>query len=279
MAKKGLGRGLDVLLPSFESFDESSIKQIPIEFIDPNKNQPRQKFDKEALQQLADSIKENGIISPIIVVQNNDRYTIVAGERRFRAARIADLQTLPCIVKNFSKSEIMQVALIENIQRENLNPVEEAEAIQKLIDDFAYTQDAVAKALGKSRSSIANSLRILNLQTHVLNFVRNGEILFGHAKVLAGVSDKKLQLNLAQICISENLNVRQLEALIAKKPKNKSNTKIVMDADLKAFETTIKQAFGLKTKLSGTAQKGKIVLSYNTKEELDNLYNIIEGLH
>ncbi|NMD38936.1 MAG: ParB/RepB/Spo0J family partition protein [Christensenellaceae bacterium] len=280
MQKKRLGRGLDALLPNIGNFDENSIKQIAIEDIDPNKNQPRQTFSEESLNQLADSIKNSGIISPIIVMESGNRYTIVAGERRYRAARIANLDTIPCIIRNMSDSEMLEVALIENIQREDLNPLEQAEAIEKIMKRFEYTQEDIAKKLGKNRSTIANLLRLLNLNNDVKKLIKSNELSFGHARVLAGVDDEALQLSLAKDVINKGLSVRQLEE-IASNLKNKEKpvkTLKPIDANLAAFELNIKRVLGVKTKLTGNLNKGRIVLSYNSKEELDNLYYLINKL-
>ncbi len=280
MQKKRLGRGLDALLPDIGNFDESSIKQIAIEDIDPNKNQPRQSFSEESLNQLAESIKNTGIISPIIVMEVGGRYTIIAGERRYRAARIAKLDTVPCIVRNMSDSEVLEVALIENIQREDLNPMEQAEAIESIMKRFKYTQEDIAKKLGKNRSTIANLLRLLNLNKDVKKLVKNNSLSFGHARVLAGVDDENIQLSLAKDCVNKGFSVRTLEDIVSNlkskaKPSKKPKS---VDANLAAFELNIKQVLGLKTKLTGNVNKGRIVLSYNSKEELDNLYYLINKL-
>ncbi len=285
MAKKGLGRGLDVLFANTASHAEEqseapsklSIKEIPIEKIDPNKEQPRQLFDKEALEELAQSIRSNGILTPILVIENKGRFQIVAGERRYRAARLAELETMPCIVRDMSDEQILQAALIENIQREDLNPLEEAEALQNLMQRFHYSQEQLAELLGKSRSSIANSLRLNKLSPFVKKAILDNAISFGHAKVLGGIEKFETQDKLCRACISGGLSVRALELLLKERPKQRSK-KIEIDAELKAFEYTLKHKLGMKAVLQGTQSKGKIILSYNNKDELNALFNIIENI-
>ncbi|MEG1776046.1 MAG: ParB/RepB/Spo0J family partition protein, partial [Clostridia bacterium] len=201
MKRGGLGRGLDVLLPQSDELLETVVRDIDIEDIDPNTAQPRRDFDREALEQLTQSIREAGVLSPILVVENGMRYRIVAGERRFRASRMAGLTSVPCIVRNFTTEQQMEAALIENLQREDLNPIEEANAIRGLMQECGYTQEQAAQKLGKSRPVIANMLRILNLPTEITDLVVTGELSAGHARVLAGVEPQSRQLELAHQCV------------------------------------------------------------------------------
>ncbi len=278
MVKRGLGRGLDALLPTMQNKPEAGdIQEIAIEKLDPNKAQPRQYFDKESLEELAQSIASKGVLSPILVVQNKTRYKIIAGERRWRAARLAKLKTVPCIIKDFNEEEILQIALIENIQREDLNPLEEAEAMQHLIQSYGYTQEQLSQIVGKSRSSVANSLRLNDLGALAKKALIEKTLSFGHAKVLAGVKDIALQNNLCTQCILKQWTVRELELALAQKPKPEPQRKKV-DAELAAFEQSLKQKLGLKAYLQGNHNKGKIILSYHSKEELNHLYAIIENL-
>lgn len=275
MAKRGLGRGLDALLPDISTND--GIDEIDLELIDPMLDQPRQSFDDNSISELAQSIERDGVISPLIVVRADDRYSIVAGERRFRASKLAGLNSVPCIVKDLSNEQIYKLSLIENIQREDLNPIDEAEAYQRLIEKFNYTQEQLAEGLGKSRSSIANSLRLNKLSEAVKQSIRDSKISLGHAKVLAGLDSKELQEKLCRRVINENLSVRELEAVIKQKPVIKKSYKDFSDPELMAFERSLKSKLGLKAAIKGNMQKGRIILTYSNADELNTIYNIFNS--
>lgn len=275
MAKRGLGRGLDALLPDISTND--GIEQIDLELLDPMLDQPRQSFDDDSISELAQSIKQEGVISPLIVIKMDDRYSIVAGERRFRASKLAGLSSVPCIVKDLSDEQIYKLSLIENIQREDLNPIDEAEAYQRLIEKFKYTQEQLAEGLGKSRSSIANSLRLNKLSEAVKQSIRDSKISLGHAKVLAGLNSKELQEKLCRRIIHENLSVRELEAIIKQKPVIKKSYKDFSDPELMAFERSLKSKLGLKAAIKGNMQKGRIILTYSNTDELNTIYNIFNS--
>lgn len=275
MAKRGLGRGLDALLPDISTND--GIEEIDLELLDPMLDQPRQSFDDNSISELAQSIKQEGVISPLIVIKMDDRYSIVAGERRFRASKIAGLSSVPCIVKDLSNEQIYKLSLIENIQREDLNPIDEAEAYQRLIEKFRYTQEQLAEGLGKSRSSIANSLRLNKLSEAVKQSIRDSKISLGHAKVLAGLKSKELQEKLCRRIINENLSVRELEAIIEQKPVIKKSYKDFSDPELMAFERSLKSKLGLKAAIKGNMQKGRIILTYSNTDELNTIYNIFNS--
>ena len=275
MAKRGLGRGLDALLPDISTND--GIEEIDLELLDPMLDQPRQSFDDGSISELAQSIKQEGVISPLIVIKMDDRYSIVAGERRFRASKIAGLSSVPCIVKDLSNEQIYKLSLIENIQREDLNPIDEAEAYQRLIEKFKYTQEQLAEGLGKSRSSIANSLRLNKLSEAVKQSIRDSKISLGHAKVLAGLKSKELQEKLCRRIINENLSVRELEAIIEQKPVIKKSYKDFSDPELMAFERSLKSKLGLKAAIKGNMQKGRIILTYSNADELNTIYNIFNS--
>ena len=214
MQKIGLGRGLNSLFDEQISDEENdNIINLRISLIEPNKNQPRKKFDDDKLEALAESIKENGVIQPIIVVKNGDMYKIVAGERRWRAAKKAGLSEIPSVIRNYTDQEVAQIALIENLQRENLNPIEEALGYKTLIDKFNMTQESVSSKLGKSRSAIANSIRLLSLDEPIQSKLITGEISSGHARALLSVEDTDTRLTLLDSIIEKGLNVRQTEAL------------------------------------------------------------------
>ncbi len=280
MKRGGLGRGLDVLLPQNDSLLETVVREIDIDDIDPNSDQPRRAFDKAALEQLAQSIREAGVLSPILVVEDGLRYRIVAGERRYRASRMAGLSSVPCIVRDMTTAQQMEAALIENLQREDLNPIEEAMAIRSLMQECGYTQEQAAQKLGKSRPVIANSLRLLNLTKEIIDLVAAGDLSAGHARVLAGLSDRKRQLELAHQCVAMGYSVRKLEELakqssVQPKARKAAGT---LTPELDALQNSMREALGLKTVLQGTEKKGKIILSYSSAEELEHLYEAIGRL-
>lgn len=280
MKKTGLGRGLDELLPMGEEILGNTVKEISIGDIDPNEAQPRRTFTEDSLNQLAQSIKEAGVLQPILVVETGSRYRIVAGERRWRAARQAGLASVPCIIKDMDRRQQMEAALIENLQREDLNPMEEAVAIKALMQQCGYTQDAAAKRLGKSRPAIANILRLLNLPQEITDMVRKGALSAGHARVLAGLDDAGRQIDLARQTVLAGLSVRQLEQLAAKPaeaPKPKPVPK-PLPVELTELEGRMREVLGVRTTFSGSAKKGKIILQYYSTEELDSLYQALERL-
>ena len=277
MKRGGLGRGLDVLLPQSDSLLETVVRDIAIDDIDPNSDQPRREFDKDALEQLAQSIREAGVLSPILVVENGSRYRIVAGERRFRASRMAGLSTVPCIVRELTTEQQMEAALIENLQREDLNPIEEAAAIRSLMQECGYTQEQASKKLGKSRPAIANSLRLLSLPQAITDLVISGDLSAGHARVLAGIESEARKLELAHQCVLHGWSVRRLEEAAREKAASVKPAR-VMTPELEDLQNSMREALGLKTVFSGTEKKGKITLSYNSAEELEHLYEVIGRL-
>lgn len=282
MKRPGLGRGLDVLLPQTDEILQTVVRDINIDEIDPNTDQPRKEFDKDALEQLAQSIQEAGVLSPILVVENNGRYRIVAGERRYRASRLAGMSTIPCIVRNLTNVQQMEAALIENLQREDLNPIEEAMAIRSLMSECDYTQEQAAKRLGKSRPAIANALRLLNLPQQIIDMVVGGELTAGHARVLAGLESEEQQLRLAAACVEQGYSVRKLEELSKESPVvasvKKSSAVKTLTPELSAFQNAMREALGAKTVLSGNEKKGKITISYNSAEELEGIFQAVSKL-
>lgn len=282
MKKTGLGRGLDALLPQSDDFLDTTVREIPIADIDPNLSQPRKEFDKDSLEQLAESIRQAGILQPILVVENGTRYRIIAGERRYRAARIAGLETIPCIARSLTEEQQMEAALIENLQREDLNPIEEAQAIRNLIQQCGYTQEEAAKRLGKSRPAVANLLRLLTLPESILNMVVAGELSAGHARVLAGVSPESRQLELAHQSVLHDYNVRKLEELAQKAPiRNQPQEALAPKAispELSGLQDTMRETLGVKTTLTGNERKGKITLTYSSTQELEHIYEVFGRL-
>lgn len=281
MKRGGLGRGLDVLLPQSDELLETVVRDIAINDIDPNAAQPRKDFDKDALEQLAQSIRQAGVLSPILVVENGSRYSIVAGERRYRASRLAGLETVPCIVRSLTSEQQMEAALIENLQRQDLNPIEEANAVKSLMQECGYTQEQAAQKLGKSRPAIANMLRLLNLPQGIIDMISSGELSAGHARVLAGLDDEAEQKRLAALCVSSGLSVRKLEELVkAPKPTDARERKLIkpLAPELNTLQNALREALGVRTTIVGNEKKGKITLAYSNERELEHLYDVIERM-
>ena len=282
MAKAKLGRGLGSL------FDEpviaentDTVETLRITLVEPNKNQPRHSFDNDKIEELAESIKEHGVIQPIIVVRNDDRYKIVAGERRWRAAKKAGLKEIPAVIRNYSEFEIAQIALIENLQRENLNPIEEALGYQTLMNKFSMTQEDVSDKIGKSRSAIANAVRLLSLDEPIRQKLISGEISSGHARALLSIESPKVRLVLLESIIEKGLNVRQTEALAKQlqKAKTKKNKPVIdeqVKAQLAILEDRLSTKLGTKVTLHHDNKKGKIEIEYYGNRDLDRIISIIE---
>ena len=293
MAKKGLGKGLDALFvsdfnaPENESSSPSgteSTNLIKITDIDPNKNQPRKLFFDDSLEELAESIRIHGILQPLAVRRSEGgRYLIIAGERRFRAAKRAGLTEVPAVIVDADDRAVAELALIENLQREDLNPVEEAEGFKALIDEFELTQEEAAERLGKSRSSLANAMRLLSLSSDALALLREGRIERGHAKVILGLSDKDKQTEAANIVAERNLNVRQTEELVRRMNKSTlSAPEEVSDIPvvdyIAALERDLTKSLGRKVKLTHGKKRGKIELEYYGNDDLDRLIAALNHL-
>ncbi|MGE5615055.1 MAG: ParB/RepB/Spo0J family partition protein [Bacillota bacterium] len=280
--KKGLGKGLGALIASAEA-EDTGVIEVKINDIEPNVDQPRKSFDDDKLKQLAESIKKHGIIQPLIVQREGDTYKIVTGERRWRAARMAGFQTVPVIIRELSGREVMEVALIENIQREDLNPIEEAEAYKKLIDDYGMTQEEISATVGKSRPAVANSLRLLSLGKGIKNMIVSGDISSGHARALISIEDPELQLKAAKIIIEKGLNVRDTELLVKRiagnKDEKKNRRKTTGDAEYKAIEDRFREIFGTKVKIINRKNSGKILIEYYSPDDLDRIINIVEKIN
>lgn len=277
MKKNALGRGLDSLMPTADY--ESGIQEVAIDRVDLNPSQPRKQFDKEALQGLADSISQVGLLQPILVKKQGERYRIIAGERRYRAARLAGLRYIPVIEKSLSDVDNMLAALVENLQREDLNPMEEAAAIRELMNLSGSTQEEAARQLGKSRPAVANVLRLLSLPPAIQQYVSENKISEGHARVLAGLKDTARQLELAKVTIREGLSVRALEALCQKTPTDKTSALPPRLApELDDFARRLQRATGVRTQITGNLSRGKLTLTYQSAQELESLYQALEGL-
>lgn len=280
MKKMGLGRGLDALLPDSD-FNQAGIAEISLNKIDRNPSQPRRQFNEESLNALAESIRSSGILTPLLVVENGGRYRIVAGERRFRAARLAGLTSVPCIVRNLTQQQEMEAALIENLQREDLNAIEEAEAIRALMEQCGYTQEMAARRLGKSRPAVANALRLLGLEKDMREAVIAGRLSAGHARVLVGIGDPARRRRLYDMTLNEGLSVRALEKLAQEPepaPTIKPRAVRPIPPELSDMQDRFQAAVGVRAALVGNEKKGRIVLSYRTPEELDLIYAALETI-
>ena len=309
MEKRGLGRGLNSLFGDYNLLDENdkveskpqaskkeTIKDVPkviekevikevtttkpievdIGLIDRNPAQPRRTFDEKALAELSQSIKMHGIIQPLIVTANGDRYNIVAGERRWRAAIKANLKTVPVVVKTYTPQEIAEIAIIENLQREDLNPIESAYAIKELMTTYNMTQERVADKIGKSRPAVANTLRLLTLPQPIIDLVLTNKLSAGHARVLVSVEDEKVQKDLAVRTVEKKLSVRDLEQYIKKLSKaTKTNGNVEKSLELKAFTDSMNNIFATKVSVLGNDNKGRIIINYYSAADLQRIYDII----
>lgn len=282
MARQPLGRGLSALLgdsPAATAKAEISVNEVDIDLIDPNPEQPRTRFVETALDELATSIKSNGIVQPIVVRRSGDRYQIVAGERRWRAAQKAGLRRVPVTLKEISDEKLLEVALIENIQRQELNIVEEARAYRKLLDNIGFTQEELSERVGKDRSMISTALRLLKLPEQVLDLVENEKLTSGHARTLLVSNDSVKQIEVAKAIVDFNLTVREAERMIKKKeakPVNEEDKAVtpVKDPNVRVAETKLMRALGTNVKISPSRKdgEGKIEIEYYSSTDLDRLY-------
>ncbi|WP_443770847.1 ParB/RepB/Spo0J family partition protein [Anaerostipes sp.] len=293
--KKGLGRGLNTLIPSVTIMDSGLAKEVaekkedhsiselmmPIQKLEPNSQQPRNQFDEDGLQELADSIKQYGILQPLLVKKRDHYYEIIAGERRWRAAKLAGMKEVPVIVKDFTEREIVEIALIENIQRENLSPIEEAMAYKKLMQDFQLKQDEIAAKVSKSRATITNSLRLLKLDHRVQNMLEDEMISTGHARALLGISDGDMQYQIAMKVFDEKLSVRDIEKLVKtmNQPKKEKEQKDKYSFLYQDLEETMKQILGSKVHIKNKKDnKGKIEIEYYSRDELERIVDMIKSI-
>ena len=277
---KRLGKGLDALIPSLSINDDDKVVEIPISQLRANPYQPRKVFDEGAIHELAESIRQHGVIQPIIVRPVLRGYEIIAGERRFRASQYCGNATVPAVVRNFSDQQVMEIALIENLQRENLNAMEVAVAYQGLMDQFALTQEELSVKVGKSRSHIANFLRLLSLPEEVKDHVSRGTLSMGHARAIAGIKDTTLVKEIAKQCVDHEWSVRELEQAVSnldRKPsepqKAKSKKK---DPYIDHIEESLRERFRTTVKIKHNKDKGKIELNYYSKQDLERLLEILQ---
>lgn len=290
---RGLGKGLSALFSETEEdygksllFEEEQtgggegVSEIDVSAIFANPNQPRKMFDQTALKELADSIKKHGVIMPIIVNKSGDRYMIIAGERRFRATKLAGISKIPAIVKNYNERQIKEISLIENLQREDLNPIEAATAMRSLMDDYGLTQEDLADRIGKSRPAIANTLRLLSLSPEVIKLVSGGELSAGHARALIPLPQSE-QLKVAQSAIKEGASVRDVEKKVKDfftPPEEKAKKKLrqELSAELRELVSEMQRVLGTKVNAIGNDKKGRIYIDYYTRDDLDRLSDFIE---
>ncbi|WP_139990849.1 ParB/RepB/Spo0J family partition protein [Paenibacillus paridis] len=278
---KRLGRGLDALIPSLSVNDDDKVIEISLSQLRPNPYQPRKTFDEDSIKELAESIKQHGIIQPIIVRTVLKGYEIIAGERRFRASQFCGNATIPAVVRSFSDQQVMEIALIENLQREDLNAIEVAIAYQALIDKFKLTQEELSMKVGKSRSHIANFVRLLSLPVDIKDNVSRGTISMGHARALVGIKDVKVQKELADLVVSQEWSVRELEEAIqkldSKQPddKTKPNQK-KRDPYIDHLEESLRERFKTTVKIKQQKDKGKIELQYYSKQDLERLLELLQ---
>ena len=296
--KKGLGKGLDSLIPnnrnvkpanpdiSTEQVKQPELKSgeqmMKINMVEPNRDQPRKNFDEDALLELSDSIKQFGVLQPLLVRKRKDYYEIIAGERRWRAAKLAGVKEVPVIVKEYTDQEILEIGLIENIQRENLNPIEEAIAYKRLLEEFNLKQDEVAERVSKSRTAVTNSMRLLKLSDKVQQMIIDDMISTGHARALLAIDDPELQYTLANKIFDEKLSVRETEKLVKeiKNPKKPKEKKVIENAFIyQDLEEKMKGVFGTKVSIASKGKgKGKIEIEYYSDDELEHLFDMMMSI-
>lgn len=306
MSKKGLGRGLESLFSVYrdddidtseindriddvseakvvktavgEDMEHENVYQVEIGMIDPNKDQPRKNFDQTALNELASSIKVHGIIQPLVLTQKGNRYMIIAGERRWRSAQIAGLKTVPAVIKDYDAKQIREIAIIENLQREDLNPMEAARAIKLLMEEYGWTQEVVADRLGKSRPVIANTIRLLNLEPEVIEMIEKGKLSAGHARSLVAVNNRDAQIKLAKQVCEKKLTVRDLEKAVKVGKSGKTAKTGDQSIELKDLIHDMQKVFGTKVTVLGNDQRGRIYIDYYSLDDLQRVYDLVEIL-
>ena len=289
---KGLGKGLNALFGVFDEDDSyksittekksTGVMEIEIDKIKANPNQPRKNFDEDALQELAASIKVHGIVQPILLNKQSDgTYLIIAGERRYRAAKLCGLKVVPAVIKNYTDKQIKEISIIENLQREDLNPIEAARSIKELMEEYNLTQEVVSERIGKSRSNVANTLRLLTLCPEVLALIENGKLSAGHARCLVTINDANEQIRLAHAVVSKNLSVRDLEKAVKNitNPTKKVVIKEEQSLELKELINQMQKTFATKVSAIGNDNKGRIYIDYYNRDDLDRIAELLELLN
>lgn len=297
MIKKGLGRGINALLSIYDDENEESLNtvadvkthssenvkeikglnEVNINDIMPNPNQPRKHFDETALNELAASIRVHGIIQPIVLNESDDgKYMIIAGERRWRAAKIAGLETVPAYIRRFTEKQVKEISIIENLQREDLNPIEAAKAIKQLMEEYKLTQEAVAERIGKSRSVIANTVRLLTLPVEVVDMIETNKLSAGHAKILVALTDPIEQIKIATVAVNKKLSVREIEKLVKNiNNPSKERPKSEQSIELKEMINEMQRIFATKVSAIGNDNKGRIYIDYYSKDDLDRISELL----
>jgi len=276
--KKALGKGIQAFIPEeYGILKDETFTELDIDRLSPSPFQPRTRFDDKTIEELAQSIRETGILQPIIAVPAGGRYTIMIGERRWRAAQKAGLRKVPVLIRNIPKERQMEASIIENVQREDLNPIEVAFAYKRLIEVLGYTQEDVADKVGKDRASVANTLRLLHLPDEVQGMLQEGKISMGHARAILGIEDPKAQIEAARQAAEKGLTVRDTEEFVARSRKTRTPRRVKIDPDLEAVQEDLLQCLGAKVSISGSAKKGVIKISYFSLGELNRIYELIKG--
>lgn len=287
---KPMKRGLNALLANIEDVKddvktEDKIYSVSLNKIEPNPFQPRKTFNEESLIELAQSVREHGIIQPLVVKKSDNVYIIIAGERRYRAAKMVGLSEVPVIIRDYDEAKTKEISLIENLQREDLNAIEESEAIRELMDAYSYTQEEIARKLGKARPSIANALRLINLTTEVKELVRNDRLSAGHARALLAVNNPTHQVSMARKAITEGWSVRETEKRVKEYTETEANIgkkikkeKPELSIEMRNFADDMTRVFETKVRVVGNEQKGKISIEYFSSEDLQRIYELIESL-
>lgn len=281
MTKKALGKGLKAFLPEeYGILKEERFLDIAIDRLKPNPLQPRKKWNPESLAELAQSIRETGILQPVVVVPDEENYKIIVGERRWRAAKKIGLQTIPVLIRNLTEAQQHEAMLIENLQREDLNPIEIANAYQKMTQDFSYTQEDVAKKVGKDRASVANTLRLLKLPDEIQELIQDGKLSMGHARALIPVENPERQQSMAKQIVKDNLSVREVEKWVRRlQAPTEKPPKAPIDPDLLIFQEELLKLLGTKVVLSGDQNKGILKIFYYTLDDLNRIYEKIKGVN
>jgi ParB family chromosome partitioning protein len=276
--KKALGKGIKAFIPEeYGILKEESFTELDVDQLAPSPFQPRMKFDDQAISELAQSIKETGILQPILAVPAGGRYNIVVGERRWRAAQKAGLRKVPVIIRNLSKERQMEASIIENLQRADLNPIEIARSLKGWIEVIGLSQEEVAEKVGKDRATVANFLRLLNLPDSVQTMLLQEKISMGHARAILGIEDPKAQIEAARWAAEKGRSVREVEAFVSQRRKTKAPRRTKLDPDLEALQEDLLQHLGAKVSISGTSKKGTIKISYFSLGELNRIYELIKG--
>ncbi len=274
MSKRGLGRGLGALLSPVMAEGER-FQELPIDTILPNPNQPRKTFNSSHLEELAASMRQSGVLQPVLVRPHGDGYQLVVGERRWRAAKLAGLRTVPAVIRDATDAECLELALIENLLRENLNPIEEAQAYQRLLADFKWTQEELAQRVGKDRSSIANCLRLLKLPEVIQDDLRAGRLTMGHARALLSLDSRADQLKLREQILAQSWSVRTTEEGVRGNRISRRTPR--RSAELRALEETLREALAARVRIVGNERRGRIELAYTSQEELERLVELVSG--